>query len=182
MIEVQNPIYDTMLAHYLIEPDMRHGMDYLSETYLGYSPVSIETLIGKKGKNQGSMRDVELSKITEYVQKMDITLQLKNKIAPMVLAREVENVLKEIQSPLVPVLLMEYEGVKIDKDFLKIYSDELQIDLASLESEIHDLAGIKFNIDSPKQMGEVLFKHMHLPQEKKQVPVKLLQEKKCLVS
>jgi DNA polymerase-1 len=86
----------------------------------------------------------------------------------MVLAREVENVLKEIELPLVPVLAaMEYEGVKIDKDFLKIYSDELQIDLASLESEIHDLAGIKFNIDSPKQMGEVLFKHMHLPQEKK---------------
>lgn len=168
-VQVQNPIYDTMLAHYLIEPDMRHGMDYLSETYLGYSPVSIETLIGKKGKNQGSMRDVELSKITEYAaEDADITLQLKNKIAPMVLAREVENVLKEIELPLVPVLAaMEYEGVKIDKDFLKIYSDELQIDLASLESEIHDLAGIKFNIDSPKQMGEVLFKHMHLPQEKK---------------
>ena len=168
-VEVSLPIYDTMLAHYLAEPDLKHGMDYLSETYLGYTPVHIEELIGKKGKGQGTMRDVELDKISEYAaEDADITYQLRDVIAPMVSERELESVLNEIEHPLVPVLSdMEYEGVKIDEGFLRDYSKTLEKDLHSLQTEIHDLAGIKFNIDSPKQMGEVLFKHLNIPQDKK---------------
>lgn len=168
-IELSEPIYDTMLAHYLAEPDRRHGMDYLSETYLGYSPVSIEELIGKKGKSQLSMRDVELEKIKEYAaEDADITLQLKQALAPLVLKREVESVLQEIELPLVPVLAdMEHEGVMIDSDFLRDYSGKLQQEIDLVQSEIFDLSGIKFNLDSPKQMGEVLFKHLKLPQDKK---------------
>jgi DNA polymerase-1 len=168
-IEVSLPIYDTMLAHYLAEPDLKHGMDYLSETYLGYTPVSITELIGKKGKGQGTMRDVELDKIAEYAaEDADITFQLREVIAPMVAQRELGIVLNEIEHPLVPVLSdMEYEGVKIDEGFLRDYSEVLGRDLSALQIEIHDLAGIKFNIDSPKQMGEVLFKHLNIPQDKK---------------
>jgi DNA polymerase-1 len=168
-IEVSLPIYDTMLAHYLAEPDLKHGMDYLSETYLGYTPVAIEELIGKKGKGQGTMRDVELDKISEYAaEDADITYQLRDIISPMVKERELESVLNEIEHPLIPVLSdMEYEGVKIDEGFLREYSKVLEVDLASLQTEIHDMAGIKFNIDSPKQMGEVLYKHLNIPQDKK---------------
>ena len=168
-VEVSLPIYDTMLAHYLAEPDLKHGMDYLSETYLGYTPVHIEELIGKKGKGQGTMRDVELDKISEYAaEDADITYQLRTVIEPMVAERELDSVLNEIEHPLVPVLSdMEYEGVKIDEGFLRDYSKVLEKDLNSLQTEIHDMAGIKFNIDSPKQMGEVLFKHLNIPQDKK---------------
>jgi DNA polymerase-1 len=168
-IEVSLPIYDTMLAHYLAEPDLKHGMDYLSETYLGYTPVSITALIGKKGKGQGTMRDVELDKIAEYAaEDADITYQLRDVIAPMVAERELDSVLNEIEHPLVPVLAgMEYEGVKIDESFLRDYSEVLGRDLYALQTEIHDMAGIKFNIDSPKQMGEVLFKHLNIPQDRK---------------
>ena len=168
-INVSLPIYDTMLAHYLAEPDLRHGMDYLSETYLGYTPVSIEELIGKKGKGQGSMRDVPLEKISEYAaEDADITYQLKDVIAPMVASRELGSVLDGIEHPLVPVLAdMEREGVKLDEEFLREYSKVLKVDLTALEDEIYKLAGIKFNIDSPKQMGEVLFKHLNIPQDKK---------------
>lgn len=168
-VEVSLPIYDTMLAHYLAEPDLKHGMDYLSETYLGYTPVHIEELIGKKGKGQGTMRDVELDKISEYAaEDADITFQLRDVIAPMVAERELNSVLNDIEHPLVPVLAdMETEGVNIDEGFLREYSKVLEVDLLSLQTEIHDLAGIKFNIDSPKQMGEVLFKHLNIPQDKK---------------
>ena len=168
-VEVSLPIYDTMLAHYLAEPDLKHGMDYLSETYLGYTPVHIEELIGKKGRSQGTMRDVELDKISEYAaEDADITYQLRDAIQPMVKERELDSVLNDIEHPLVPVLSdMEYEGVKIDETFLRDYSKILEKDLLSLQTEIHDLAGIKFNIDSPKQMGEVLYKHLHIPQDKK---------------
>ena len=168
-VNVSLPIYDTMLAHYLVEPDLKHGMDYLSETYLGYTPVSIEELIGKKGKKQGNMRDVPLEKITEYAaEDADITLQLKNKIAPMVKAQEVEKVLEGIEHPLIEVLAdMEYEGVKIDQEFLKIYSKELETDLLKVRDEIHQLAGMDFNVDSPKQLGDVLYNHLKLPFEGK---------------
>jgi DNA polymerase-1 len=168
-VEVSLPIYDTMLAHYLAEPDLKHGMDYLSETYLGYTPVAIEELIGKKGKGQGTMRDVELDKISEYAaEDADITLQLRDAIEPMVKERELDSVLNDIEHPLIPVLAeMEYEGVKIDESFLREYSKVLEKDILSLETEIHDMAGIKFNIDSPKQMGEVLYKHLNIPQDKK---------------
>jgi DNA polymerase-1 len=168
-IDVCLPIYDTMLAHYLLEPDMKHGMDFLSESYLGYSPVSIETLIGKKGKNQGTMRDVELEKIAEYAaEDADITFQLKQVFEPNVQEREVGNVLQDIELPLIPVLGdMERQGVKIDKEFLNEYSANLKYEIDVVSEEIFSLAGLKFNLDSPKQMGEVLFKHLKLPQDKK---------------
>ena len=168
-IEVSLPIYDTMLAHYLVEPDLKHGMDYLSETYLGYTPVSITELIGKKGKNQGTMDHVPLAQIAEYAaEDADITLQLKQVMVAMVQQREVSSVLEEIEHPLIPVLAdMEYEGVKLDKDFLNEYSQILAKDLVAYEEEIYQLAGLKFNIDSPKQIGDVLFKHLQIPQTKK---------------
>jgi len=168
-VSVSLPLYDTMLAHYLIEPDLKHGMDYLSETYLGYTPVSIEELIGKKGKSQGNMRDVPLDKISEYAaEDADITLQLKNKLAPLVIKQEVDKVLNGIEHPLIEVLAdMEYEGVKIDEEFLKIYSKELEIDLLKVRDEIYALAGREFNVDSPKQLSEVLYNELKIPFEGK---------------
>ena len=168
-VHVSLPIYDTMLAHYLVEPDLKHGMDYLSETYLGYTPVSIEELIGKKGKNQGSMRDVELEKIKEYAaEDADITLQLKHKIAPMVSHQDVEKVLSEIEHPLIEVLAdMEFEGVKIDEGFLRQFSGILETDMLKVRDEIYSMAGTEFNVDSPKQMGDILYGHLKLPFEGK---------------
>ena len=168
-VHVSLPIYDTMLAHYLVEPDLKHGMDYLSETYLGYTPVSIEELIGKKGKNQGSMRDVELEKIKEYAaEDADITLQLKHKISPMVSHQDVEKVLNEIEHPLIEVLAdMEFEGVKIDEGFLRQFSGILETDMLKVRDEIYSMAGTEFNVDSPKQMGDILYGHLKLPFEGK---------------
>lgn len=169
-LDLKGPIFDTMLAHYLIEPDLRHGMDFLSGVYLNYEPISIETLIGKKGKNQLSMRDVEIEKIKEYaVEDTDITYQLKQKLAPQLKACEAEKLLFELEQPLVPVLAdMEHEGVKINKQFLNDYSVELQIEITQLEKRIIELAGVDFNIASPKQLGEVLFDHLKLdPKAKK---------------
>jgi DNA polymerase-1 len=168
-VNVCLPVYDTMLAHYLVEPDLKHGMDYLSETYLGYTPVAIEELIGKKGKNQGNMRDVPLEKIADYAaEDADITLQLKHKLAPMVKGQEVESVLEKIEHPLLAVLAdMEYEGVKIDEPFLREYSKELEGDLIKVRDEIYQLAGLEFNVDSPKQLGDILYGHMKLPFEGK---------------
>lgn len=168
-VEVKAPLYDTMIAHYLVEPDMKHGMDYLSETYLGYTPVHIEELIGKKGKNQGSMRDVPIDKIAAYAaEDADITFQLKQVLSPMVEKHEVEGVLKDIELPLIPVLAeMEYEGVKIDVDYLNVYSKELEQDMLKYRSAIFDIAGLEFNLDSPRQLGDVLFGHLKLPVDKK---------------
>lgn len=164
-IEVRLPFFDTMLAHYLIEPDRRHGMDYLSETYLGYTPVSITELIGKKGKNQGSMRDVPVERVAEYAaEDADITLQLSNILSPLVKEREAGPVLHDIEQPLICVLAdMEYEGVRIDKDFLNTYSGELHAELHILRDSIWNLAGSEFNIDSPKQLGDILFDRMKIP-------------------
>jgi DNA polymerase-1 len=158
-----------MLAHYLIEPDQKHSMDFLSESLLGYTPVKIDELIGKKGKNQGSMRDVPLETIKEYAgEDADITLQLKQVLAPMVEKREVDSVLKTIETPLIPVLAaMEAEGVCIDRDFLVQYSDVLSNDLVKLREEIFALSGQEFNLDSPKQLGDVLFEKMGLPNGEK---------------
>ena len=169
-LTLKGPIFDTMLAHYLIEPDLRHGMDFLSGVYLNYEPISIETLIGKKGKNQLSMRDVEVEKIKEYaVEDTDITYQLKHKLAPQLKACEAEKLLFELEQPLVPVLAdMEQEGVKINKQFLNDYSVELAAEITQLEKRIIELAGVDFNIASPKQLGEVLFDHLKLdPKAKK---------------
>lgn len=163
-IEVQGALWDTMLAHYLLQPDMRHNMDVLAETYLNYTPVSIETLIGKKGKSQGSMRDVPVAKVSEYAgEDADITLQLKGVFGPDLENNGVENLFREIETPLVRVLAdMESEGVRLDSDILAEFSNELKQDLLLIESRIYELAGVEFNIGSPKQLGEVLFDHLKI--------------------
>ncbi|MFZ9848923.1 MAG: DNA polymerase I, partial [Flavobacteriales bacterium] len=168
-ISVKGKLFDTMLAHYLIEPDMRHNMDYLAETYLGYKPVSIETLIGKKGKNQSSMRDVELEKIKEYAaEDADVTYQLKVILEKILQDKGDIKLFEEIEMPLVQVLSkMEMEGIKIDTNALVEFSKELLEQLIQLEKEIYVEAGVEFNINSPKQMGDVLFETMNLDEKAK---------------
>ncbi len=169
-LEVRGSIFDTMLAHYLIEPEGRRSMDLLSVKYLSYQPVSIEELIGKKGKNQGNMRDVALDKITDYAaEDADITLQLKHVFEPLVNEKQVENIFNEIENPLVKVLLqMEYEGIKIDTTFLNDYSLELEKQAKESEERVYEQAGARFNLASPKQLGEILFDHLKLdPKAKK---------------
>lgn len=169
-IEVKGTLFDTMLAHYIIDPDTRHNMDILSENYLGYKPVSITELIGAKGKNQGNMRDVEFEKIKEYAaEDADITLQLKHVFEPKLKEVEGEKLVNEIEHPLIYVLAdMEYEGVKIDHDTLRDFSKTLETDIAQYEKTVYEKAGVKFNIASPKQLGEVLFEKLMLdPKAKK---------------
>lgn len=169
-IEVKGVLFDTMLAHYLIDADARHGMDVLAENYLQYSPVSITELIGKKGKTQGSMRDVAVDVVKEYAaEDADITLQLKEVFEPMLSATQASDLASSVENPLVYVLAdMEFEGVKIDKEVLSQLSKELAIDIEIAEKEIFELAGVKFNIASPKQLGEVLFDKLQLdPKAKK---------------
>ena len=158
-IKVEGKLFDTMIAHYLINPDMRHNMDILSETYLKYSPKSIENLIGKKGKNQKSMRDIELEEIKEYaVEDADVTLQLKEIFSSELDKTETKKLFDEIEIPLVKVLAdMEKEGIRVDVDFLKSLSKELDNDIKALEKTIYETAGHSFNLASPKQLGEVLF-------------------------
>jgi DNA polymerase-1 len=168
--DLKGKIFDTMLAHYVIEPDGKASMDMMSAKYLGYEPVAIEELIGKKGRTQGSMRDVELEKIKEYaVEDADITLQLKNMLIPLLKKNEVEKVFSEVENPLVKVLMdMEYEGVRIDIDFLNDYSKELEREAKKSEESVYKQAGVRFNLSSPKQLGEVLFEKLQLdPKAKK---------------
>lgn len=168
--ELKGEIFDTMLAHYVIEPDGKRSMDIMSAQYLGYEPVHIDELIGKKGKNQGNMRDVPLDKITDYAaEDADITLQLKQIFAPQLKSKEVEKVFAEVENPLVKVLTdMEFEGVKIDVDFLKEYSLQLDKEARLAEENVYQQAGLKFNLASPKQLGEVLFEKLKLdPKAKK---------------
>lgn len=164
-IEVKGPFFDTMLAHYLIEPDQRHNMDILSENYLGYEPIHIDELIGKKGKAQGNMRDVEIAKVAEYSgEDADITYQLKNIFVPLLKQKDIEKLFLEVEVPLVPVLTdMEFEGVRIDKDFLNDYSKQMEKEIIQVEKEVYDLAGVRFNLASPKQLGEVLFDKLKIP-------------------
>ena len=169
-VRIQGELFDTMLAHYLIDPDTRHGMDFLAETYLGYTPVSITELIGAKGKNQGNMRDVDPEKTKEYAgEDADITLQLKNILEPLLQETVTEKLAKEVEFPLVYVLAeVEKNGVKIDVPTLQALSKDLQRDVAQLESTIYEKAGVQFNIASPKQLGEVLFDKLQLdPKAKK---------------
>jgi DNA polymerase-1 len=158
-VELKGKTFDTMLAHYVIEPEGRRGMDLLSAQFLGYEPVSITTIIGKKGKNQGSMRDAPIEQITQYAaEDADITLQLKNCFAPLIKKRGVEQIFNEVENPLVRVLVdMEYEGVKVDTDFLSDYSKVLEVDAKISEERVYEQAGVRFNLASPKQLGEVLF-------------------------
>ncbi len=169
-LDLGGKIFDTMLAHYVIEPDGKRSMDIMSAKYLGYEPVHIEELIGKKGKTQGNMRDVEIEKIKEYaVEDADITLQLKNVFVPLLKKYEVQKVFDEVENPLVKVLTdMEYEGVKIDVGFLNDYSKELEREAKKSEESVYKQAGVRFNLSSPRQLGEVLFEKLQLdPKAKK---------------
>ena len=163
-IQIKGKLFDTMIAHYLINPDMRHNMDVLSETYLKYSPKSIEDLIGKKGKNQKSMRDVALEEIKEYAaEDADVTLQLAAIFNPILDKVETKKLFEEIEIPLIPVLAaMELEGINLDKDFLKKMSVEMAKESSELEQKIYETAGEKFNLASPKQLGDVLFDKLQL--------------------
>ncbi len=169
-IEPKGPIFDTMLAHYLIEPEGRRSMDLLSAQYLGYEPVHIDELIGKKGKTQGTMRDVDIEKAKEYAaEDADITLQLKDTFVPLLKEKEVQRVFEEVENPLVRVLTdMEFEGVRIDIDFLNNYSKELEKDAKQCEESVYAQAGVRFNLASPKQLGDVLFEILKIdPKAKK---------------
>ena len=163
-IEVKGSLFDTMIAHYLINADMRHNMEVLAETYLNYSPISIIELIGKKGKNQLSMRDVSLEKLTEYaVEDADITFQLASHFKKELTDAETLKLFNDIEIPLVKVLAsMELEGIKLDTSFLKSLSLDLNIDIAYLETKIYEAAGETFNIASPKQLGVILFEKLKL--------------------
>ncbi|MVO10797.1 DNA polymerase I [Flavobacterium sp. TP390] len=158
-ITVKGKFFDTMIAHYLINPDMRHNMDVLSETYLKYAPKSIETLIGKKGKNQKSMRDVAVEDVKEYaVEDADITFQLKEHFQPILERVGTKKLFDEIEIPLVEVLAaMESEGIHLDVDFLQKMSKDMQIEIDEFEQKIYEIAGETFNLASPKQLGDILF-------------------------
>jgi len=163
-VEINGKFFDTMLAHFVIDPEGKRGMDDLSIKYLGYEPVHIEELIGKKGKNQGNMRDVAIEKIKDYASEdADVTLQLKSIFKEKLKEEEVEKVFYEVDNPLVKVLMeMEFEGVKIDEQFLKEYSVELDKDAKKAEASVYEQAGVRFNLASPKQLGEVLFDKLQL--------------------
>ena len=163
-VNVSYPIYDTMVAHYLINPDMRHNLDTLSESYLNYSPISIESLIGKKGKNQISMRDVSIDEITNYASEdADITLQLKGVFDKEIEVNNFNKIFYDIEIPMINVLSdMETEGIKIDTSYLKKLDKEFEEDLGKLKKEIFKKAGEEFNLNSPKQLGEILFDKLKL--------------------
>ena len=168
-VDVKGPLFDTMLAHYLINPDMRHNMDVLAETYLNYTPISITELIGKKGKNQLNMRDVPVEKQTEYaVEDADITFQLAQHFRPELKEANTEKLFQDIEIPLLRVLAdMELEGINLDEEFLHSLSSDLNNDIATLEKKIYEDAGVEFNIGSPKQLGEILFDKLKLVEKPK---------------
>ena len=168
-ITIKGVLFDTMVAHYLIQPEMRHNMNVLSETYLNYSPVSIETLIGKKGKDQQTMRSVALDVITEYAaEDADVTLQLKQTFEPLLKETQTQKLYTEVEAPLIPVLgAMEREGIKLDIATLNDFSKILETDIVGIESEIQQLAGTKFNVSSPKQVGDILFEVLKIDEKPK---------------
>lgn len=163
-IRVKGPLFDTMIAHYLLEPDMRHNMNLLSETYLSYDPVHIESLIGEKGYNQRNMRSVPDEQLKEYaVEDADVTYQLRNILEPRIEAEGLGNLACNIEMPLITVLAdMERDGVKLDEEDLKTITVNLREDIISLEKEIYSFAGTEFNISSPKQLGDILFVRLKL--------------------
>lgn len=169
-VQIKGRLFDTMLAHYLIDPDTRHNMDVLSENYLGYTPISITSLIGPKGKNQGTMRDVPVETVVDYAaEDADVTLQLADVFKPILKELNAEELASTIENPLVYVLAdIEKEGVRIDMETLINYSKELEIDIRRFEQNVYDKAGVVFNLASPKQLGEVLFDKLKLdPKAKK---------------
>lgn len=170
-ITIKGPLFDTMIAHYLINPDMRHNMDVLAETYLKYTPQPIADLIGKKGKNQKTMRDIDLDLVKEYAgEDADITLQLKENFQPQLAETLTEDLFKNIEVPLVRVLAdMEAEGIRLDIDFLQSLSGTLDTDIKQLEQRIYAEADEEFNLASPKQLGDILFDKLKIggPKPKK---------------
>ncbi|MBK7475002.1 MAG: DNA polymerase I [Haliscomenobacter sp.] len=164
-LELEGACFDTMIAHYLIEPELRHNMDYLAETYLKYQPVPIESLIGKKGAGQRTMRDVPVEKVTEYAaEDADVTLQLREVLEPKLNAEGLSGLYWNLEAPLIRVLTdMEYEGVRIDPLYLEAYSAELEKEILDMEAQVYEKAGLRFNIGSPKQVGEVLFERLKIP-------------------
>ncbi|NHM05875.1 DNA polymerase I [Flavobacterium sp. CYK-4] len=163
-VSIKGKLFDTMIAHYLINPDMRHNMDVLSETYLKYSPKSIEDLIGKKGKNQKSMREVPLEDIKEYAaEDADVTWQLKQNFSPILEKAETKKLFDEIEIPLIPVLAaMETEGINLDVPYLKQMASDMQKDILAFEQKIYETAGEQFNLASPKQLGDILFEKLKI--------------------
>ena len=168
-IKLTGPYFDTMIAHYLIAPDQRHNIDILAQNYLNYKTISIESLIGKKGKNQLNMRHVDIDKICQYAcEDVDITFKLKNVFKPILKKNDLENLFNKIELPLIPVLAkMEIEGIKINSNTLKDFSKDLENRILELNENIIILAGIKFNISSPKQLGEILFEKLKLIEKPK---------------
>jgi DNA polymerase-1 len=166
-IEVKGPLFDTMIAHYLLEPDMRHNMNLLSEAYLGYSPVHIESLIGEKGNSQKNMRSVPVDKLIEYaVEDADVTYQLKKVFEPRIESERLSDLTHDIEMPLISVLAtMERNGVILNLEDLKAITINLREDILSLEKEIYALAGTEFNISSPKQLGDILFIRLKLDEK-----------------
>lgn len=168
-IKVQGKLFDTMIAHHLLSPELKNNLDYLAETYLNYKTIHIDELIGKKGRNQRNMADLSPDKIKDYAaEDADITLQLKNIFAPKIKNEGLEDLLNNIEMPLVYVLTeMEYNGVIIDSDFLNNYKIELSEKASKIESKIYEISGTKFNISSPKQLGEILFAKLKISDKPK---------------
>ena len=169
-IDVRGPLFDTMLAHSMKEPEMRHGLDYLAKLYLNYQPVSITELIGERGPNQKNMRDVAVETVAEYAaEDADVTWQVAQVLRPDIESQGVSQVCYEVECPLVPVLVdMEYEGIRLDIDALETFSQKLAPEIAGLRQRIYEAAGREFNVDSPKQLGVVLYDELHLdPNPKK---------------
>ena len=168
-VQVKGKLFDTMLAHYLIEPDQRHNMDFLAQYYLHYEPIPITKLIGEKKAGQLSMRTVPLDQIVDYAaEDADVTLQLKHILEPLLHKNKVFKLFDDVEVPLMNVLVkMETEGVRIDPDFLNLMSDELQSDIITVEDKIYEVCGLRFNIGSPKQLGDVLFDHLKIDEKAK---------------
>ena len=168
-VEVQGKLFDTMIAHYLIEPEMRHNMDMMAMTYLNYSPVEIESLIGKRGKGQLTMRDVDVAKIVEYAgEDADITLQLRNAFVPQLEKDSLHKLFDQVEMPLVQVLTdLELEGITLDTNALSELSATLETDMLQVQREIFTIAGEEFNVGSPKQLGEILFDKLKLDKNAK---------------
>jgi DNA polymerase I len=173
-IQVQGKLFDTMLAHYLLQPDMRHNMDVLAQTYLNYTPLSIESLIGKKGKNQGTMSDVPVKTLTAYAcEDAEVTQRLREVFEPMLADQGLTDLFYNLETPLVYVLAdMENHGVKLDIKALEEYSVVLQQEIEKIEASIYDLAGVQFNIGSPKQLGEILFDRLKIVEKAKKTKTK----------
>lgn len=171
-IEVRGKLMDTMLAHSMKEPEIRHGLDYLAKLYLRYEPITTESLLGPRGENQKNMREVDLERVAEYAcEDADVTLQIHHAILPSIKERDVEKVCYEVECPLIPVLVnMEYEGIRIDTDALAAYSKKLEQEICNLQDAIHGAAGRAFNIASPKQLGQVLYEELKLVDNPKKTP------------